>query len=90
MICDFYQGYDNFGSFHGRCLANFCENIYIAFEDITVKVSMADVIVICIADTDVARCMRCHSAKWQMMLTHVYGMVLDVMITQHMCAIWLM
>ena len=68
MICDFYQGYDNFGSFHGRCLANFCENIDIAFVDVTVKVTMADVIVICIADADVMRCMRCYSARWQIFL----------------------
>ena len=42
----------------------FCENIDIALVDVTVKATVAGVIVICIADVDAMICIRCYSARW--------------------------
>ena len=44
--------------------ATFCENIDIALVDVTVKITVGDVIVICIADVDAMICIRCFSARW--------------------------
>ena len=49
-----------------------CENIDIALVDVTVKITVGDVIVICTADVDAMIYIRCYSARWQIFLPLFY------------------
>ena len=62
-----------------QMFSQFCENIDIAFVDNTAKVTVVDVIVICIADVNAVRCMNCYSARWLIFL-HYF---LWYMVEQH-------
>ena len=68
MICVFVRYMTSLVHFMADVEATFCENIDIALVDVTVKITVADMIVICLADVDAMICIRCYSAIWQILL----------------------